>query len=819
SGKVSSSVPQRHADVVNYRDIIDGRKYETIAADDSNDTDTVHVARVIRKRDDDDDYDDNENPNKVPRLERPLQVPKNPLPPLEKPPYFDIIQLPPDLLDIYRALPLGDDGRRRVSDDDFIYECAEFCHSLKHTGAPEITATLNCYFDPKSATTDFDHAAKKASRSCVTCALVKTDPGDRQPKNPTPADIVIPDRPFQVASLDILGPYITTTTSSGSTGKYYSINLVCQLTNMLLCHPTVNAPTSIDVQRAANLPHRLYHYPLQRILTDNASIIKSASNSMPSVHFDYVPVSASWLNGHAPRRRRLRRSFLTTALFDDKTWFGAVPRSAYEINSCSNLLAHGLSPLDMVIDGSGTSPFDTSEKCKLPDDKWSIWRKYKTDCRERTLKAMAKKTSNGPPLEIGDSVLVHTSEPHAKATTPWMPTRRIILEIDGKLTADNISDTGYTESSRVAGVPFHSTARVEKALGVSWAWTPAGSARLYAGYCKVMRHVYGAEDFHSSGPWSGIARFRFGDVAIIRRCHQELAPKTYHSAVINNMLLHQITVLILAISSDIIEAKYTEAISSEFGLRVLNYSFDSEDLGDLPASIDWPDKLPPVRDSGHCESCYAITPIECLEAVFAAKTAKIVPLSVQQLVDCSSEAPYHNRGCAGGQAYETRNYLVDKGLVKESVYPYTESFDKCKKDITEDPKNICFKPGSIENMYLVKKGDKAGTMQALTKGPLIAFLSTECEAWVNYKGGVITSEECSQTKPDHIATLVGYGTDQESGKRYWKIRNNWGSDWGDGGYVKLWLDSPNPKGICGILDPGCMYFGFDWTKFDPTSCL
>ncbi|KAF4745972.1 hypothetical protein FOZ63_012849, partial [Perkinsus olseni] len=308
------------------------------------------------------------------------------------------------MLAIYRSLPLSDDGRRQLADGDFLYKCAEFCHSLKHTGAPEITAILKCYFDPRSTNIDFDDAAKKASRSCVTCALVKTSPGDRLPKNPTPNDVVIPDRPFQMASLDVLGPYVTT---SGSSGKFYSINLVCQLTNLLLCYPTVNAPTAIDIQRAANLPHRLYHYPLQKILTDNASIIKSASKSMPSVQFDHVPVYASWLNGHVEARhrllnQRLRRSFLTTAFVDEKTWFEAVSRSAYEINSSANLLAHGLSPLDMVIDGSGTSPFDTSEKCKLPDDKWNIWRKYKKECRERTLKAMANKTAAGPPLQVGD---------------------------------------------------------------------------------------------------------------------------------------------------------------------------------------------------------------------------------------------------------------------------------------------------------------------------------------------------------------------------------------------------------------------------------
>ncbi|EER18171.1 hypothetical protein Pmar_PMAR015015 [Perkinsus marinus ATCC 50983] len=50
---------------------------------------TVHVARIIRKRGDVDE-DTNEIGDKRPRLEPPLRVPTNPLPPLQRPPYLDI---------------------------------------------------------------------------------------------------------------------------------------------------------------------------------------------------------------------------------------------------------------------------------------------------------------------------------------------------------------------------------------------------------------------------------------------------------------------------------------------------------------------------------------------------------------------------------------------------------------------------------------------------------------------------------------------------------------------------------------------------------
>jgi hypothetical protein len=36
---------------------------------------------------------------------------------------------------------------------------------------------------------------------------------------------------------------------------------------------------------------------------------------------------------------------------------------------------------------------------------------------------------------------------------------------------------------------------------------------------------------------------------------------------------------------------------------------------------------------------------------------------------------------------------------------------------------------------------------------------------------------------NHAVTVVGYGT--ESGKPYWVVKNSWGDNWGDGGYIKI----------------------------------
>lgn len=66
--------------------------------------------------------------------------------------------------------------------------------------------------------------------------------------------------------------------------------------------------------------------------------------------------------------------------------------------------------------------------------------------------------------------------------------------------------------------------------------------------------------------------------------------------------------------------------------------------------------------------------------------------------------------------------------------------------------------------------------------------------FMSYKEGVY-SGTCG--KPFNQAVkAVGYGV-TEDGTKYWLIKNQWGKDWGEGGYMRVLRENGDLRGQCG----------------------
>lgn len=77
-----------------------------------------------------------------------------------------------------------------------------------------------------------------------------------------------------------------------------------------------------------------------------------------------------------------------------------------------------------------------------------------------------------------------------------------------------------------------------------------------------------------------------------------------------------------------------------------------------------------------------------------------------------------------------------------------------------------------------------------TVGPIsVAIDSTSLK---NYAGGIYNNKQCGSFL-NHGVLAVGYGS--ENSLDYWIIKNSWGSDWGEEGYIKI---ARNQDDLCGV---------------------
>lgn len=124
----------------------------------------------------------------------------------------------------------------------------------------------------------------------------------------------------------------------------------------------------------------------------------------------------------------------------------------------------------------------------------------------------------------------------------------------------------------------------------------------------------------------------------------------------------------------------------------------------------------------------------------------------------------------------------------EESYPYEGRDGQCRF-------NAQTIAASIKDYSDVQAGNETAlTYIIATVGPIPVAIDASRSSFQFYTSGVYYDPDCSSTQVDHLVLIIGYGFTPKA-QQFYVVKNSWGAEWGEKGYVRMSRYRDNNCGI------------------------
>jgi C1A family cysteine protease len=179
-----------------------------------------------------------------------------------------------------------------------------------------------------------------------------------------------------------------------------------------------------------------------------------------------------------------------------------------------------------------------------------------------------------------------------------------------------------------------------------------------------------------------------------------------------------------------------------------------------------------IKNQGQCGSCYAFGACATYEGFKLLKTGKSYDLSEQYFMMKAKAIGPHG-GCSGWYLDTSMNLLKNNGVCDESCCPYKAAEAACPSSC---------QPTHKIGSYSITK-DLNTLKKAVRESGLVYVGFAVYNDFTYYSGGIYRYTSGS-LRGYHAVAVVGY---DESNKCF-KVKNSWGSGWGEKGYFRIGYD-------------------------------